>query len=165
MKRHPALQDLSRDHFTALLRATHVRRAAQGDENVPSFEQARAAFTALWEEELALHFDEEDTTLRPLLKAAPELLERLDADHADLRTKLDSPPGNEDEREWSRIAEHLIRHARWEEEHMFPWIQDHLDEEGLQRLWETSKAFRLAARGPQSIGPPRNQGPRPEDTV
>lgn len=162
MKRHPALQDLSRDHFTALLRANHVRRALQDDPRVPPLDEARKAFLGLWGDELDLHFQEEDVDLLPHLQGgdaeADALRARLEEDHAALREGFGALEVGADDEAWDRVAAHLVRHVRWEEETLFQWFQDHLDEDALQRLWDASRRFRTEKRGPASVGPPSTAG-------
>lgn len=158
MKRHPALQDLSRDHFTALLRANHVRRALQDDPAVPSREEAQKALMDLWWNELDLHFQEEEVDLLPHLQqsddpAAEALRARLESDHQALREGFQALEAGADDARWDDVAAHLIRHARWEEEGLFEWLQEALDEAALQRLWEASRRFRTETRGPQAVGP------------
>ena len=68
MKRCPELQNLSREHHTALRLAVHWRRAAQsGDDQaiVEASAHAREAFDA----ELLPHFREEEIYLLPRLEA------------------------------------------------------------------------------------------------
>lgn len=162
MKRHPALQDLSRDHFTALNHVVQVRRVVEGDRFARPVSEVGGALRSFWESELELHFEEEEATIVPRIGEAPELLARFESDHAALREGFQDIAAMKGEggdswdldRMWE-VAQLLGRHARWEEEHLFQWLQDNLDEPALQALWDESQAFRHRTRGPGAVGPPQ----------
>ena len=154
MKRHPALQDLSRDHYIALNRCLQVLRAVEGHEHAQPYAQAIYNFEALWTHDgLQEHFGEEEQDLVPLLKdGAPELAARMLAEHDRLRAGFHAleakaaTPGQAAE-----TARLLQAHARWEEAAVFEWLQQHLGEAELQALWQRSRAYRQAKGLP--IGP------------
>ena len=71
MKRHQALQDLSREHHTALQLALKAKRAAvSGDRTL--IETTAAACLSAYSAELDPHFVVEETVLLPLLLGAGE---------------------------------------------------------------------------------------------
>lgn len=149
MKRHPAFQDLSRDHLVANTRALHVIRAVEGHPRSPSYEQAIYNFEGLWTQEgLAIHFGEEETDLLPLLRERkPDLANRLALEHDLLRRGFEAVVGKTASRAAAKeTAKALMAHARWEEEIVFEWLQDHLSETELQELVAKSQSFR-SARG------------------
>jgi hypothetical protein len=156
VKRHPAFQDLSRDHFTALNRSLQLVRAAEGHAGaLLTYDQAFAAFRALWTRDgLPAHFLEEETDLVPVLRArgGGELAERMMREHADLRARFGAlaPDGRQ---EAAAAAKALTAHARWEEDVVFQWLQETLAEPELQVLLETSRGFRAANGLP--VNPPR----------
>ena len=156
VKRHPALQDLSRDHFTALNRSLQVARAVQGHPTAWPFPHAFAAFRALWDRDgLPAHFLEEETDLVPLLRAhgAAALADRLLDEHATLRTGFHGLDAHKPEQA-AGVAEGLRAHARWEEDVVFPWLQDNLSEAQLQDLLARSRSFRGANALPIGPGAP-----------
>lgn len=158
MKRHPALQDLSRDHFTALNHVVQIRRIAEEDRFARPLGEVAREFVDFVDRELLLHFDEEEETLVPHLAEAPELARRLLEDHAALRDALDRLLGMRDD--WDldtswEVAQALERHIRWEENELFALLQESLDEKTLQALSDDSEAFRLRTRGAAAIGPGR----------
>lgn len=147
MKRHPAFQDLSRDHLVANTRSLHVIRAVEGHPQAPPFEQAIHNFEGLWTHEgLAIHFREEETDLLPVLRARhPQLAERLLSEHDLLRDGFDAVVRKTADREASaQTARALMVHARWEEEVVFEWLQENLSEAELEELLAKSKSFRTA---------------------
>ncbi len=157
MKRHPAFQDLSRDHFTALLACLNVRRATEGHPSAPTPEAAIAQFGQLWRNELTHHFDEEDANIQPVLaaKKAHTQLATLRLDHKEIRAAMEALHAKDPAPTWAVAAERLRAHIRWEEDVLFPWMQDHLTDEELERMLAASIAFRTKVRGPDSVKPPR----------
>jgi hypothetical protein len=55
MKRHPVLQDLSRDHFFALQQGQRLRRAS-----VDTLDAVAEAFLDFWRQKMMRHFREEE---------------------------------------------------------------------------------------------------------
>jgi hypothetical protein len=146
VKRHPAFQDLSRDHFTALNRSLQVIRAVEGHASARPYEEARAAFVALWRTEgLPAHFLEEEHDLVPVLrsKGGPDLADRLLREHDDLRGRLEAvATGAASPQQAAEAARGLMAHARWEEDTVFEWLQDNLDEAALADLLQRGRSFR-----------------------
>lgn len=146
MKRHPALQDLSRDHFTALNHVVQVRRVIDKDRFAKPLAQVHEPFAALARGELMDHFDEEEALLLPLVDARPPLAalgDRLRDDHARLRSKAETMADAPDDLEglWD-FAQDLERHARWEEDQLFEELQSALSEAELLALQGAQDAFR-----------------------
>lgn len=157
MKRAAAFQDLSRDHFTALVAARHVERSAEAHELAPSFEHATNAFLALWNTELSAHFDEEDANLAPVLAHQPEaasLLARLQRDHRDLRMMFARLNAESPKLDWVETARRLRDHVRWEEDELFQWLQEALRPAELDQLFQDSVEFRLRVRGKAAVQAP-----------
>lgn len=115
----------------------HLARA--DEPMMPSYAEAKQAMLALWDDELILHFDEEEALLLPIL--SPKLAARLRQEHADLRAEFSALAGATKANVVAAAA-NLRQHVRWEEDEMFPWLQDHLDEENLATLWVASQKFR-----------------------
>lgn len=151
MKRHPAFQDLSRDHYVALNRSLQVLRAAEGHPRARPLEHAVAQFSDLWEHDgLRQHFGEEEADLVPVLrsKGAGGLAQRLLDEHAALRDGFGALPERA-----ADTARGLMAHARWEEDTVFEWLQDHLTAAELEGLLRQSRSFRQANGLP--VGEPR----------
>jgi hypothetical protein len=157
VKRHPAFQDLSRDHYTALNRSLQVVRAVEGHPRARPYEHALANFEALWlHDGLQAHFGEEEHDLLPVLNARSEaaMAERLLREHAALRDAFAAIVAKTATPERAaQAARDLMAHARWEEETVFEWLQDHLGEAELQDLLTRGQSFRRQNGLP--VGPPR----------
>lgn len=156
VKRHPAFQDLSRDHFTALNRSLQVMRAVERHPGaMMTYPQAFAAFKALWNRDgLRAHFLEEETDLVPVLRArgAGELADRMMHEHADLRQRFEALDVAQDQAV-AETAKGLTAHARWEEDVVFEWLQANLPEQELEALLRRSQGFRAANGLP--VNPPK----------
>lgn len=155
MKRHPAFQDLSRDHYVALNRCLQVVRAVEGHPSARPFDFALGEFRALWEEDgLRAHFLEEETDLVPVLNAhgGSALAERLMREHEDLRKGFAGLSAGA-KQQALHTAKALTAHARWEEEHVFEWLQENLSEAELAALLQKSRSFRGANGLP--VNPPK----------
>lgn len=154
MRRHPALQDLSRDHFTALNQVVEVKRVVEDNQHAKPLDSVWAAFLRLTGEELPPHFDEEEAHLLPLLETEErrEYAERLQSDHARLvKAFAGLRAMRPDIQPLWNAAEDLRLHIRWEEDELFERLQAWLSEAELDALWERSKAFREQEGRP--VGP------------
>ncbi|MCP2039478.1 hemerythrin-like domain-containing protein [Neisseria sp. HSC-16F19] len=111
MKRHPALQDFSREHHTALSLANRIRKQPQADHQA-DIERHR--------DELLQHFDAEEQQFLPYWPQLPiALQQRFAAEHAELRRLLAQTPADA-----AQLAELLTAHVRFEERELFNAIQD-----------------------------------------
>lgn len=125
MQRHASLQDLSREHHTALRLALDARRAAASGD--PARVRAAAqACAELFPRELEPHFVAEEIELLPLLAQAGEaaLVARTEDDHAQLRALAAQLPAA-DAALLQRFAELLTEHVRFEERELFEVVQTH----------------------------------------
>jgi hypothetical protein len=155
VKRHPAFQDLSRDHYVALNRCLQATRAVEGHPAARPFDVARSQLADLWEHDgLQAHFAEEEADLVPVLRGegGADLASRMVAEHADLRRRFASL-AQAAPAEVQEAARLLTAHARWEEEVVFEWLQSHLPEAELPALLARSRSFRAANGLP--VSPPR----------
>jgi iron-sulfur cluster repair protein YtfE (RIC family) len=118
MKRHPALEPFSRDHFVGLSLARALT-AGQPDAG----QKARRA----WDVELKDHFEEEERLLAPLLST--ELVDRLKREHIRIAELITGLPENT-----ALLGELLERHIRWEERVLFPAIEGGASEQQMNRL-------------------------------
>lgn len=143
MKRHPAFHDLSRDHHMLLLRAQELRRGTKDLNAIADRLVTRGA--------LERHLEEEEQVLLPLLeqdREGRELASRLEDRNNLLRAAcmgLRGPTGA------AAAATSLHDHARWCEDELFPWLQAHLDESGLQAVGKQSTLARRRLGAP--VGP------------
>ncbi len=134
MKRCPELQDLSREHHTALKLALHLKRAvASGDE--AQVEAACAHVRTVFDKELLPHFREEEQCLLPCLESAggSAVVARTLIEHRTLQRlvrELEIP----DPEILLRFAELMAEHVRFEERELFAAAENLLGRETLARV-------------------------------
>lgn len=135
MKRHPALEQLSRDHHQALVVAQWLKRA--DDEGA---DQARAGFLDYWERDGGDHFREEEEILLPALARFTDphqpLIGRLLTDHVSIRSRAGELRDGASLQELHALGEELDRHVRREERELFPLIERVMPEKELVRMTE-----------------------------
>lgn len=127
MKRHRALQDLSREHHGALRLARDAGRAATSASTMKIDELARRV-VAVFPVEIDPHFCVEEQGILVLLARAGEtgLAGRAVAEHEELRhlaTALLHPQAST----LGRFAELLAAHVRFEERELFGVVQKLMD--------------------------------------
>ena len=154
MKRHPALQDLSRDHFFVLLKCQLVRRALARGAPANELQALADDFLHFFDSDMVAHFREEDDFVVPEAERTGDahlrdVAREIHADHewlkqrfADLRSPADLASALQE------IEGRLTRHVRLEEEQLFEGVQRSLTEAELQAMWARSFGFRKANRAP-----------------
>ncbi len=120
IKRHPALQPLSREHMSGLVQARNLSAAAA--EPAESRRSTLARFAAVWDEEICHHFADEERMLAGLL--SPGSLSRLVTEHRQLRKlaemAIDQASAKEPDADLlRRLGARLHDHIRWEEREAF----------------------------------------------
>ena len=145
MKRHRALQPLSRDHHVALVAAQRLRRAGADDADA-----ARATFLEFWREHGSLHFRVEEDVLLPAFAAygdpADGRVVQMLVEHVRIRAAAAAlARGGSDLDALHALGTALERHVRLEEREVFPLIEETLPEEAAERLVEAVQA--AEARG------------------
>lgn len=151
MKRHAALQDLSRDHQLMLMQARHIRWLEEGHPRATSFDAVLAGLLAFWASEGEAHLLEEETVLLPALAALPDLAQRMLKDYAELRNAIAQLQAHPDTGVLFAFGRHLNDHVRWEERSFFEETQAHLSEAQLASIGRHSREFRM--RHDRPVGP------------
>lgn len=130
MKRHPALQQLSRDHHRALAVAQALKRADQA-----TAEEAHTRFLDYWNTEGREHFREEEEILLPALACFTDpdqpVVTHVLLDHIRIRALAQQPP------EVARLHElgsQLEQHVRREERELFGLIEQAIPDRELVEL-------------------------------
>jgi hemerythrin-like domain-containing protein len=147
MKRHRALQPLSRDHHQALLIAQRLRRAADHDAPV-----VREAFLRYWREHGQPHFRVEEEVLLPAFAAHGDpgdervvrmLVDHVCIRHAAQRLERDPDPGLA---ALHALGSALERHVRLEEREVFPLIEAAMPPDVADALVDDVLAAEAASR-------------------
>ncbi|SRR5579875_699568 len=142
-KRHPGLQPFSRDHGIGLVCAQRLRKAVRGtgSDRIILGEQVRSVCFEI----IGASLEDERQILTPLIgdtaltQAFYEHHKEIGDLIAELR-KVD-PTSDPGLGLVSRLADALDRYVRWEENRLFPVIEDKLTAEELKRLAEVAAAL------------------------
>ncbi len=133
MKRHAALQPLSRDHHVALVAAQRLRRATTANAV-----EAREQFLAFWEDHGAKHFRVEEDVLLPLFARHGDpddaRIARMLVDHVRIRAQVLALKGDVDVGALRTLGDELAAHVRLEEREVFPLIEKTLSEAAAAEL-------------------------------
>ncbi len=126
LKRHPALQDLSRDHHHALLFCWELK---QGLTKKVNPERIMTFARHFYKKHLEDHFAEEESLLFPLLGMEHPQVKRACEQHRHLQGLFFTEPDLLEAA--SGIAEALKAHVRFEERELFGEIEKEAGEEAL----------------------------------
>ncbi len=134
MRRHPHLQPFSREHHRALL-CWRALDQQLGGSDVARAKSAAQALSDYANDRFLSHMADEETLLVGLLSDEWQL--RLLADHEALRSLLDSVrqklgAASVDMGELAKLALTWRAHIRWEERHLFPYLEMHASPDKLQ---------------------------------
>lgn len=131
IKRHQALQPLSRQHHFGLLFSWKLRKGFS-----KNIETERLSEYAKWffQHEIKPHFSDEEKYVFPILEEGNELVERALKEHRRIeRLFKDS---KDPDKSLSLLEEELDAHIRFEERILFNEIQNAATEEQLQKIEE-----------------------------
>lgn len=128
LKRHKALQPLSREHHQGLLLSWKIRA---GFSKGVAPERMKVYADWFFENHLKSHFQMEEEHIFNILDTNNELVQRALADHK----RLESLFAEEDAATaLSHIEEELDKHIRFEERVLFPEIQKNATEAQLELI-------------------------------
>jgi hemerythrin-like domain-containing protein len=133
MKRHPALQPLSRDHHHALAVARRLRRAT--DETAG---ETVGVFLAHWHTEEKQHFRLEEEVLLPAFAVHGDphhpAVVRMLIDHMLIRRDVDRLTGSSPLELLHDLGARLSSHVELEEREVFPLVEATIPERELVQL-------------------------------
>ncbi|HNQ26695.1 MAG TPA: hemerythrin domain-containing protein [Aquaticitalea sp.] len=129
LKRHKALQPLSRDHHHGLLLSWKLRAGFK--KNI-AIERMKTYADWFYDTHLEPHFEIEETHIFSLLDEDNELVKRALAEHRRLRRLFKDK--EHIDKSLALIEEELEQHIRFEERILFPEIQKEATEEQLQQI-------------------------------
>ncbi|SFN73523.1 hypothetical protein SAMN04487989_103103 [Bizionia echini] len=129
LKRHKALQPLSREHHHGLLLSWKIR---SGFSKNVSADRIKSYADWFFENHLIPHFELEETEIFTILDSDNELVKKALADHRRLKRLFTKEPNLE--KSLNKIEEELEKHIRFEERILFPEIQKVASEAQLQYI-------------------------------
>lgn len=129
IKRHQALQALSKDHHQGLLLCFKIRQGIKLEVEEGRIKKYCDWF---WKEHLAAHFAEEEKFVFPVLGNDDPLVRRALEEHKDLEALFQK--GQPDFDLLKKIEKDLEKHIRFEERVLFNKIQDIATEKELETI-------------------------------
>lgn len=130
LKRHVALQPLSREHHHGLLLSWKIREGLK--YNIEP-ERIKKYTDWFWKNHLQQHFEFEENHIFPILGETDKMVKRAKKEHSRLR-RLFTTPKQSIEINLSLIEEELVGHIRFEERVLFNEIQKIANEEQFATL-------------------------------
>ena len=125
MPRTGALLSLSREHHSSLVLARAVRQAVESGDST-AFLVMMQRIEEHWRTVLCEHFAREEQLLRLAADAVDaESIDRILAEHAELRGLACGPCELDLPARLHRFGELLAAHVRYEERVLFPQLQSH----------------------------------------
>lgn len=118
LKRHKALQPLSREHHHGLLLSWKIRSGFSKNIEVKRIKTYADWF---YENHLIPHFELEETHIFPVLNEDHELIKRALSDHRHLKNLFTE--ADDAHKALHKIEQELEQHIRFEERVLFPEIQ------------------------------------------
>lgn len=131
IKRHQALQPLSRQHHFGLLFSWKIRKGFS--KNIET-ERLRAYAKWFYEQEIIPHFRDEEEYLFPILEEGNELVERALKEHRRIKRLFNNT--DDPEKSLHQLEEELDAHIRFEERVLFNEIQKVATEDQLAKIEE-----------------------------
>lgn len=146
VKRHQSLHPLSRHHHHALVRSLEIRRASEKPpaERAAALRKEAEKFLRFYETNGKTHFREEEEVLLPAcarvvrIDAEPAIIRML-AEHAIIRARIQDLARAVEKNEdvallLVELGQRLHDHVRFEEEVLFPRVEELLGETGLAEV-------------------------------
>jgi hemerythrin-like domain-containing protein len=142
IKRSKQLAPLSREHHDGLLFAWKIK---QGIANNATVEQMRKFALWYWQQHIKPHFFQEEKILLPYLPADNPMRLRLKDEHDHIRELV---IGLDDETEAHKrhliiLSDLVNQHIRFEERELFPFIEQLLTPEQLDKVFTELEAHPL----------------------
>ncbi|HEY9185860.1 MAG TPA: hemerythrin domain-containing protein [Salegentibacter sp.] len=131
IKRHKAIQPLSREHHQGLLLCWKIGKGFEKDIEPERMMNYLAWF---WENHLKLHFEIEEKYVFPVLGENHELVEQALEEHEHLKYLFQVKEGLADN--LKTVRRDLEAHIRFEERILFNEVQKIASEEDFQKLKE-----------------------------
>jgi iron-sulfur cluster repair protein YtfE (RIC family) len=129
LKRHKALQPLSREHHHGLLLSWKLRAGFK--KNIET-ERMKTYADWFYNTHLIPHFETEETYIFPLLEDDNELVKRALAEHRRLKRLFND--NDNIVKSLVLIEEELEQHIRFEERILFPEVQKVATQEALEQI-------------------------------
>lgn len=134
IKRHIALQPLSRQHHFGLLFSWKLRKGFSKNIDIERLQEYAKWF---YTTEIKPHFEDEENYIFPILEADNELVERALKEHRRIKRLFQDTENPK--KSLHQLEEELDAHIRFEERILFNEIQKIATKEQLQKITDIHK--------------------------
>ena len=140
LKRHKALQPLSRDHHQGLILAQILKKGAPQYKGMPATIEGKKEYTVLfYSSYLIKHFEDEEEILFPIVKGRSSMVDNLINEIIDQHRKMENliseiQNAQDLEKILNEFGMLLEKHIRKEERELFNVIETLLSENELSEL-------------------------------
>ncbi|MCF8260153.1 MAG: hemerythrin domain-containing protein [Melioribacteraceae bacterium] len=140
MRRSKTLIPLSHDHHHGLRLAALLKNIDIIYENLPNDTRGKIEYTKdAWENELNIHFENEEQILFPAVKGKNKeidsLIDELLVEHVEIKTAIADLNNNSDaENQLIDLGNKIENHIRKEERILFDKIQEQFSESELKKI-------------------------------
>lgn len=135
MQRDKNLYPLSHQHHNGLMAVLLLKK---GLERKADAAEMGVFILSVWDAELRTHFIKEEVYLHPHVLQIPELMnlyEQMKTEHHQIRKMIEVMRNGQSTEELVNEFHVLLeKHIRFEERTMFPFIEEHIQEEQLLAL-------------------------------
>ncbi len=131
LKRHAALQPLSRQHHFGLLFSWKIRKGFAKNIDIDRLQKYANWF---YETEIEPHFDDEEKYVFPIMEPNNELVERALKEHRRIKRLFNDT--EDPNKSLHQLEEELDAHIRFEERILFNEIQKVATQEQLDKIAE-----------------------------
>jgi hemerythrin-like domain-containing protein len=128
--RRPELSPLSKEHKAGLLFIDQVRK---GLNNV-DLERIRNYVRWYWKNHIRPHFYQEERILLPYLPSDHALVAKVKDDHACIRDLVLELDHGGDVAKFHTLCDLLVAHIRFEEQHLFNYLENELSADKLDTI-------------------------------
>lgn len=132
IKRSIQLQPLSREHHDGLLFVWKIR---EGLKNHTSIEKLKDFTSWFWRNHIRPHFFQEEKILIPAIPEGHLLAHQLKQEHNFIRELIITIDKDTDLHDFTRLANLLETHIRFEERELFQYLEQHLSKEQLEDIF------------------------------
>ena len=134
IKRHTALQNLSREHHDILVFALRLQKGIAKKTELKPMQDYCNWF---WETYLQTHFRLEEENLFVLLNPEHELIQRAKQEHLELISHFEKT--FKTEANLTQLYQLLQKHIRFEERILFNYLQTHTSEDQLEAFQKSHR--------------------------
>ena len=132
IKRSKELSPLSREHHDGLL---FVWKLREGLRNNTAPAKLKAFTIFYWQQHIKPHFYHEEQVLSKFIPADNPLLKQMQEEHGMIREIILRMDEDASAENFTNLADIIYKHIRFEERQLFEWVEENLNKEQLQEIY------------------------------